>query len=109
MSRRLTSLILGVAFFTAACTSGGLPSSYEDQDRRAEKQFVASCESREDGNDPDFCQCAFYTVAQEMTFTEFLDLDDRLKDDPESLTLEDRQLIEGVSLPCRYSADDISN
>ncbi len=110
MSRRLLSMILGLALLGAACTSEGLPGSYEDQDGRAEKQFVAACEAalaeEDEDNGPDYCQCAFYTVAAELSYTEFLELDDRLKDDPGALALEDRQLLEGVSLPCEFTEAD---
>lgn len=113
MNRRLLSLLLGLAFTAAACTSEGLPGAYEDQDNRAEKQFVAACEDALAENDEDdvplLCQCAFNTVAAELSFAEFLELDERLKDDPGALALEDRQLLEGVSLPCRFSADDRNN
>jgi len=110
MSRRLLLLIVGLALFAAACTSEGLPNSYEDQDERAQKQFVAACEAALVDTDttdgPEFCQCAFHTVAAELTFTEFLELDKRLKDDPGALALEDRQLLESVSLPCEFSEAD---
>lgn len=101
---------MGLALFAAACTSEGLPDSYADQDGRPEKQFIAACEAAlaegDQPNVPDFCQCAFDTVAAELTFTEFLELDERLKDDPGDLTNEERNILEGVSLPCAYSADD---
>ncbi len=110
MSRRLLLLTLGLAFFAAACTSEGLPNSYDDQDGRAEKQFIAACEDaladEDSDNGPDYCQCAFNTVAAELSFTEFLELDERLKDDPGALALEDRQLLEGVSLPCEFTSAD---
>lgn len=113
MSRRLLFVILGLALFGAACTSEGLPGTYVDQDDRAEKQFVAACDAalseEDDDNGPDYCQCAFDTVAAELSYTEFLELDDRLKDDPGALTLEDRQLLEGVSLPCAFSSADRNN
>ena len=113
MSRRLLLLTLGLAFFAAACTSEGLPSSYEDQDDRAQKQFVAACKDvlvdEESDSGPEFCQCAFHTVAAELSFTEFHELDERLKDDPGALALEDRQLLESVSLPCEYSSADRNN
>ena len=109
MTRRFVFLLLGIAFFASACTSEGLPASYDDQENRAEKQFVAACEAALEGEDADapaICQCAFYTVSADLTFEEFLELDERLKDDPEALALEDRQLLTGVSLPCEFSAED---
>lgn len=113
MSRRLLFVIVGLALFGAACTSEGLPNSYEDQDDRAEKQFITACEAAlEEGdqeNAAEFCQCAFDTVAAELSFNEFLELDDRLKDDPGDLSLEDRQLLESVSLPCAFSPADRNN
>ena len=42
-----------------------------------------------------------------MSFDEFLELDEQLQNDPESLALEDRQLIESVELPCSFSAADL--
>lgn len=108
MFRRLLLFLTGLALFAAACTSEGVPSSYADQDRRAEKQFVAACEGALEGEQEDgFCQCAFYTFASQLTFEEFLELDNDLKENPESLSQEQRQLIEGVSLPCTFSAEDI--
>lgn len=110
MSRRLLLVIVGLALFAAACTSEGLPNSYEDQDERAQKQFVAACEAalaEGDTNDGiEFCQCAFHTVAAELSFAEFLELDERLKEDPGALSLEDKQLLESVSLPCEFSEAD---
>lgn len=105
-------LLSSVSLFVAACTSQGLPSSFADQDGRAEKQFIASCESALDGEQEDgLCQCAFYTLAAELTFEEFLDLDEALKDEPTSLQNaewnRERGLIEGVSLPCSFSAADV--
>lgn len=113
MSRRLSLVIFGLALFGAACTSEGLPASYEDQDGRTEKQFISACEAAlEEGdqaNAAEFCQCAFDTVAAELSFTEFLELDERLKDDPGDLTNEDRLLLEGVSLPCAFTEADRNN
>ncbi len=113
MSRRLLFLILGLALFGAACTSEGLPDSYEAQDERAQTQFVDACEAALADSDQedvaDYCQCAFDTVAAELTFTEFVELDDRLKDDPQDLSLEERQLLEDVSLPCAFTAADRNN
>jgi len=113
MSRRLSLVIIGLALFAAACTSEGIPNSYDDQDGRTEKQFVAACEAAlaegDQANGPEFCQCAFDTVAAELSFTEFLELDERLKDDPGDLNNEDRQLLESVSLPCAFSASDRNN
>jgi len=112
--RRLCLLLAGLSLFAAACTSEGLPSSYSDQDGRAETQFVNACEESlagvpEDERPADgYCQCAFYTVAAELTFDEFLELDKSLRDDPGSLQLEDRRLVEGITLPCAVSADDIN-
>jgi len=108
MFRRVLLILIALTLFTAACTSQGLPSSYEDQDRRAEKQFIAACEGAIEGEEEDFCQCAFYTVAQDLSFDEFLELDEQLKDNPESLGNKYRELIEGVSLPCGFTADDIN-
>lgn len=110
MIRRLFLLIAGLSLFAAACTSEGLPSSYEDQENRAEKQFVAACEGTLEGEDEDgLCQCAFYTIASELTFDEFLELDNQLKDDAETLVndFEKRNLIEDVTLPCEFTAEDI--
>lgn len=111
MSRRLVFLLALIALVAAACTSEGLPNSYADQDGRAERQFVAACEASladtDEPNAPEFCQCAFYTVASDLSFDEFLALDKRLKDDPEFLSAEERSLLENVSLPCAFTADDI--
>lgn len=112
MSRPLLSIIVGLTVLLAACASEGLPGSYPDQDSRAERQFVEACEESlvdtDESNAPDFCQCAFYTIAAELTFAEFLELDAKLKDDAESLSLEERRLLESVSLPCQFDADDIT-
>lgn len=112
MPARLVVLVFGLVALLAGCASEGLPGSYQDQDRRAERQFVEACvDSLADTDEEDaadFCQCAFYTVASELTFAEFLDLDKKLKDDPEALSLEERRLLESVSLPCRFDDDDIN-
>jgi len=85
MFRRLLFLIIGLGLLTAACTSAGLPAGYSD----------------------DYCQCAFYTIASELSFEEFLELDEQLKDNPESLSKEQRDLFDSVSSPCAFTADDV--
>ena len=108
MNRRLLFLLIGLAFAAAACTSQGLPSSYSDQDMRTERQFIAACEGALDDEDaPNYCQCAFYTIAAELSFEQFLELDEQLKDDPDSLSKEQRELFESVTTPCAFSADDV--
>ncbi|MGI9605421.1 MAG: hypothetical protein ACR2P0_04720 [Acidimicrobiales bacterium] len=113
MSKRLALIMFLIAFLAAACASEGLPNSYDDQDERARRQFVAACEDSlvdsDHQNPGSFCECAFYTVAAELTFAEFLDLDEKLKDDPGSLTQEERNLLDSVSLPCQFSAVDIND
>ena len=112
MSRRFLSVLLVLAFFSAACTSEGLPGSYPDQDNRAERQFVEACEESLEGTNQDdvpaYCRCAFYTVAANLTFSEFLALDEKLRDDPGALSLEEQELLDGVSLPCAFTAADIN-
>ena len=109
---RLAPVLLTLAFGTAACASEGLPNSYSDQDARAEVQFVEACEESlvetDQADSGEYCQCAFYTVAAELSFTQFIELDEKLKDDPGSLSLEERRLLESVSLPCAFSAADIN-
>jgi hypothetical protein len=36
-----------------------------------------------------------------------VELDNKLKDDPGALSQPERELLEGVSLPCQFSATDI--
>ncbi len=109
---RRVFVVLAFALTAAACTSEGLPNSYADQDGRAETQFVEACQSAladSDVDDPvEYCQCAFYTVAADLSFEEFLALDERLRDDPAALSLEERTLLEGVNLPCEFTAADIN-
>ena len=111
MARRLTLLILAISLLAAACTSEGLPNSYADQDGRAETQFLEACEASladgEQSNPADFCQCAFHTVASELSYAEFVELDNKLKDDPAALSFEERQLLESVSLPCQFDASTV--
>ena len=47
-------------------------------------------------------------MAAELPFDEFLELDERLKDDPQGLLQDERRLLEGVSLPCQFGAEDIN-
>ena len=112
MSRRRLTLVSILILLLSACTSEGLPDSYPDQDNRAETQFREACEESLAGTDEEnpaeFCQCAFYTVAAELTFAEFLELDEKLKDDPGALTQEQRALLESVALPCRFDDGDIT-
>lgn len=111
MNRRLALLFLGFIFFLAACTSEGLPADFADQNRRTETQFVSACEAALAESDTDlgenYCQCAFFTLAIDLEFDEFLELDEQLRDDPTALSLEDRQLIESVSLPCQFTSVDV--
>jgi hypothetical protein len=111
MTRRLTLVLVALSLVAAACTSEGLPESYADQDGRAETQFIEACEtSLVDGEQSDpveFCQCAFHTVASELTYAEFVELDNKLKDDPEALSFEERQLLESVSLPCNFDESTV--
>ncbi len=105
-SLRLTLVAFGLAL--AACTSEGVPSSFADQGGRVERQFVSACEAAQDGDDAsEFCQCAFYTAASELGFNDFVELDELLRENPESLSLEQRQLFDGVSLPCSFSEADV--
>lgn len=112
MFRRLPHLLFLLALTATACTSEGLPSSYSDQEQRTEKQFVAACEDSlegEDESDPtSYCQCAFYTIAADLTFDEFNELDNRLREDPGFLSTEERALIDSVSLPCAFGPEDIN-
>jgi len=111
MRRPLFLVLFLVALFASACASEGLPNSYTDQDARAERQFIEACEDSlvdtDQANPADYCQCAFYTVASNLTFSEFIDLDNKLKDDPGALTQPQRELLEGVSLPCQFTSADI--
>ena len=111
MTRRLTLLFVAISLLAAACTSEGLPNSYADQDGRAETQFIEACETSltegEQANVADYCQCAFHTVASELTFAEFVELDNKLKDDPAALSFEERQLLDSVELPCQYDASTV--
>lgn len=103
---RLTILAFG--FILAACTSDGTPNSFDDQGGRVESQFVSACEAAQDGDDAtEFCECAFYTAASELGFEDFIELDELLRDNPESLSLEQRELFASVSLPCALSAADV--
>jgi len=100
-----------IALFASACASEGLPNSYADQDKRAENQFVEACKASLDGTDQadvdEYCQCAFFTIAANKSFAEFIELDDKLKDDSGNLSNDDRALLEGVSLPCQFDRGDI--
>lgn len=103
-------MILALGFIIAACTSEGIPSSFEDQNNRIERQFVAACVEAQDGADDaqSYCECAFYTAAAELGFEDFLALDETLQENPDGLTFEQRELFENISLPCELSAADIS-
>lgn len=109
MSRRLGLTISALGLLLAACTSEGLPANFADQDARIERQFVAACEAAQEGDEDatEYCQCAFYSATVEFGFEGFLDLDEMLREDPNSLSLEQRQFFEGVSLPCQFSAADV--
>lgn len=111
MRRPLILVLFVLALFASACASEGLPDSYTDQDARAERQFVEACKASLEGTDQadidEYCQCAFYAIASDLTYAEFIDLDNRLKEDPGALPTPQRELLEGVSLPCQFSADDI--
>ncbi len=102
-------MIIAFGLFLAACTSEGIPNSFEDQNGRVERQFVNACVTAQEGESDaqEYCQCAFYTAAAELGFEEFLELDEALQDDPTSLTFEQRELFESVSLPCNFSSADI--
>ena len=113
MSKRFAPLLFAVALIATACGSEGLPSSYSDQDARAQRQFVEACEASLAGTEiadpPAYCECAFFTVASELSFAEFLELDERLKEDPGALPNDVREQINSVTLPCQFTADDINN
>lgn len=109
--RKPLLLALSFGFFAAACGSEGLPSSYQDQDDRTQTQYVAACESgigNSEENPAEFCECSFFTVANTLTYDQFIDLDRRLRDDPEALTFEERELLESVNLPCEFDATTIN-
>ena len=46
-------------------------------------------------------------MASELSFAEFVELDNKLKDDPAALSFEERQLLESVELPCQYDASTV--
>ena len=112
MFRRLPHILFLLALTATACTSEGLPGNYADQEQRTEKQFVAGCEESFEGQDESdptsYCQCAFYTIAAELTFDEFNELDNRLREDPGFLSTEERALIDSVKLPCAFGPGDIN-
>lgn len=109
MSKRLRLLIIGLGLFLVACTSEGTPNSFADQDNRIERQFVTACVAAQpdDEDATDFCECAFYTAANSLGLEGFLELDEALRENPDGLSLEQRQLFEGVSLPCQLSEEDV--
>ena len=73
-----------------------------------ERQFVSACEAAQDGDDAtEFCECAFYTASSELGFQGFLDLDELLRENPDGLTLEQRELFAGITLPCTLSEADV--
>ena len=42
-------MIIAFGLFLAACTSEGIPNSFEDQNGRVERQFVNACVTAQEG------------------------------------------------------------
>ena len=96
-SRRRPRLILlascaAVALLLAACFDEGGPTSFDDT---VETNFMSGCELAAEADPlispvaPRYCACAYDRVRTEISFEEFEQLDDDVKDDPDKIIDDD--------------------
>ncbi|MCY3663251.1 MAG: hypothetical protein OXH28_10620 [bacterium] len=98
-SRRRPRLILlaacaAVALLLAACFDEGAPTSFDDT---VEANFLNGCELAAEA-DPQispvalrYCGCAYDRVRTEISFDDFKQLDDDVKDDPDKIIDDDEE------------------
>ncbi len=94
--RRSRFLLLGacaaVVLLVTACGEGGEPTSFDDT---VEENFISGCEVAAEA-DPAirpvaqrYCACAYDSVRTEISFDDFKQLDDDVKDDPDKIRAEE--------------------
>ena len=93
-SRRRPRILLlaacaAVALLVSACFDEGIPTSYDDT---VETNFLGGCEVAA-AADPAispvaqrYCTCAWNRLIAEISFEDFKNLDDDVKDDPDKIT-----------------------
>ena len=98
-SRRRPRLILlaacaAVALLVSACFDEGTPTSFDDT---VETNFLSGCELAAEA-DPGispvaqrYCVCAYERVRAEISFDDFKNLDDDVKDDPDRISDDDEE------------------
>jgi hypothetical protein len=57
------------------------PSEYSDE---TEEQFMASCVPSLGESERDVCRCAYDEIRGQLSFEEFQELDEQLRDDPDA-------------------------
>ena len=77
-----------VVLLLAACSEGGEPTSFDDT---VQTNFLSGCEVAAEA-DPGispvaqrYCVCAYERVRAEISFDDFKNLDDDVRDDPEKI------------------------
>ena len=111
--RRIHSLLIVLVLVATACAGSGEPDDYDTQtidvDGREvsliEHNFVNSCVEANSGapdiGDPaEFCECAYLTIKNEVSFEQFRDWDDAIRDDVENPPPELARIVDGIELPC---------
>ena len=77
-----------MALLLAACFDEGAPTSFDDT---VEANFLNGCELAAEGDPqispvaPRYCGCAYDRVRTEISFDDFKQLDDDVKDDPDKI------------------------
>ena len=86
----LVTVCAAAVVLLAACGSSGEPTSYTDTDT-VETNFTNGCEKAAEA-DPairpaaeQYCACAYSRLVTEISFDDFKQLDDDVKDDPEKI------------------------
>lgn len=78
----------------AACSEGGEPTSFDDT---VETNFINGCELAAETDAqispvaPRYCACAYDRVRTEISFEDFKQLDDDVKDDADNIIDEDEE------------------
>ncbi|MCY4102360.1 MAG: hypothetical protein OXG55_03710 [bacterium] len=90
----LVGVCAAMVLLLAACGEGGEPTSFDDT---VETNFISGCELAAETDPrispvaPRYCACAYDRVRTEISFEDFKQLDDDVKDDAGNIIDEDAE------------------
>jgi hypothetical protein len=80
MRLRPLSVVVSLLLVAAGCGDRS-PTDYSDE---TEEQFMASCVPSLGESERDVCRCAYDEIRSQLSFEEFEELDEQLRDDPDA-------------------------